>query len=65
MDVCDLSMVQRSQNLRFTFEASHALSVIGEKLRQNFQCDFALQLGIAGAVNLAHAARTQQVKDLI
>src|SRR5258708_36722596 len=58
-------MIQRCQQPRFPLESSHTLRVAGKRIRQHFQRDFALQLGIFGAIHLAHAARANRLNDLI
>jgi hypothetical protein len=49
-------MIQRSQDLSFALEARHAVGIRGERRRQNLDRDIAIELGITGAINLAHAA---------
>ena len=49
----DVGMIEGSQQLRFAFEALHALGVLREIFRQNFDRDLALQLGVGGAIDLA------------
>src|SRR4051812_31232082 len=58
-------MIQRRQHLRFALEPRHAFGVTGERLRQDFQSDVAAKLGVARAVNLAHAAGANRRKDLV
>src|ERR1700694_5614477 len=58
-------MVERGQDLGFALEAGHALGVAGKRLGQNLQRNIALQLGVAGAVHLAHAAGTDGREDLV
>ena len=38
------------------FEAAHSILIRGEISGENFQCDFAMQPRILGAINFAHAA---------
>ena len=52
----DIGMVQRRQELRLAFESGHALGVPSEDLREHLQRDVAVQTGVAGTVDLAHAA---------
>jgi hypothetical protein len=46
-------------------KALQALSIAGEGLRQNFDCDGAIKSNIPGAINLAHPAGTNGRKNLI
>ena len=65
VDGGDVGMIQRREHLRFTLEARHVLRVVGQRRGQHFDGDVAVQLGIAGAVHLAHAARADWCKNLI
>ena len=58
VNLSDVGMVQRRQDLSLTLEARHALRIVSEGLRQHFQRNVALQFGVSGAVDLAHATRT-------
>jgi hypothetical protein len=56
----DVGVVERSQNLGFTLEASHALGIAKEGRGEDFEGDVALERGIAGFVDLAHPAFPKQ-----
>lgn len=43
-------MVERGQQLRFPAEARHALGVVGKDLRQDFQRQVAVEVGVYGLV---------------
>ena len=49
-------MVQRGQDLGFAGETRQAVGISGENIRQDLHGDFAIELGIGGAVDGAHAA---------
>jgi hypothetical protein len=59
-NVRDVGMVLRSQNLSLALEASHAIGVACENLRQYLQRDIPLQPGITSAIHLAHAAHADR-----
>ncbi len=59
VDRADVGMVQRRQHLRFALEPGQPVRVGGHRRRQHLDCDVALQLAIAGAVDLAHSARAE------
>ena len=65
VNVRDVRMVQRRQDLRFPLEPREAIGIIGERLRQNFQCDIATEPRVPRLVDLAHAARADWREDLI
>src|SRR5215467_8239670 len=51
-----LGWFSEASTLRFALEASHAGRVLCESLGQDFDGDVAVQLGVGGAVDGAHAA---------
>jgi hypothetical protein len=51
--------------LGFAFEAGHAFDVGGEGGGENFEGDFAAELGIAGAVDFAHAADSEGAENFV
>ena len=65
VDVRDVRMVQRGECLRFAREAREAFAVGGKELGQDLDRDAAIELRVAGAIDLAHAARTECADDLI
>jgi hypothetical protein len=58
-------MVQAGDCLCFTVEALAQFGTICKMRRQNFEGDGAIESGIAGFVNLAHAARTYSGEDFV
>lgn len=58
-------MVQRRERLGFTLEAREAIGVAGERVGQDLERDIAIQLRIARAKHLAHAAFAELVEDAI
>ena len=65
VDVRDVRMVERGEDLRFALEAGQAIGIVGEGIGQDFQGDIAIELGVARAIDLAHAARTESGENLI
>ena len=56
VDVADVGMVQRGQDLGFTFEPGEAVWIIREGLGQDFQCHVPIELRISRSIHLTHAA---------
>ena len=56
VDRADVRMVQRGEHLRFALEAREAIRIARERVGQDLQRDVAIQLRIARAIHLAHAA---------
>ena len=46
VDVRDVRVVERGEDLRFSLEAGEAIGIIRERGRQNLDCDVAIQLGV-------------------
>ena len=55
VDGGDVRVVQRGEELRFALEARDALRVGANGVRQRLDGDVAPELGVPGAVHLAHA----------
>ena len=49
----DVGMVQRGQDFGFTLKASQAVRMLRKRCGQDFDGDFAVQLGIPRAVDFA------------
>ena len=66
IDRGDVRMIERREHLRFAPEAGEAIG-IARKIRgqQDFDGDLAAELGVAGAVDLAHATRADARHDLV
>ena len=47
------------------FEAGQAIGIGGEGVRQDFERDIAIQLRVAGAVDLAHATGADLGGDVV
>ena len=58
-------MIERREHLRFALEARQAIGIAGERRRQHLDRDVAIQLRIARAIDLAHAAGAEQADNAI
>ena len=56
VDLRDVRMIQRGERLRFALEARQAVGVGRERLGQDLDRDVAIELRVARAIDLAHAA---------
>ena len=56
VDVRDVRMVQRRERLRFAREPREPIGIVRERVGQDLERDVAIQLRVAGAIHLAHAA---------
>ncbi len=65
IDLGDVGVVERRQNLRFAFEAGEPFGIFSESGRQNLDGDFTVEFGVAGEINFAHASRAQRRKDSV
>src|SRR5262245_48187503 len=65
VDLDDIRVVQARQHLRFALEALHAGSILREGGRQHFDGHVAIQLGVGGAVDGAHAAFAELGGDAV
>ena len=65
VDARDVRVIQRREQFRFTLETRQALVVAGELFGKDFDRDVAIELRIAGAVHLPHAACADGRDDLI
>ena len=48
-------MIERGQHLGFALESRQPLSIAGDRVGENLDRHGALQIGVRGAVDLAHA----------
>ena len=59
MDACDIGVIERGQHLRFALEALHSVAGEGERSREHFERNIAVELDIVRTINFAHAAAAQ------
>ena len=65
VDLGDVGVVQRGEDPGLSLEARQPVRVGGERLGQHLQRDVAVELRVAGAVHLAHAAGPERAGDVI
>ena len=56
VDRGDVGMIQRRERLRFAREPREPIGIVRERVRQDLDRDVAIQLRVARAIHLAHAA---------
>ena len=61
----DVGMVERGERLRFALEAHQPIGIGPQTLGQDLQRDVAIELGIARAIHLAHAAFADERRDFV
>jgi hypothetical protein len=53
VDLSDVRMIERGEDLRLTTEASETIRIVGDGRQQDFDRDLPIQLCVAGLVDLA------------
>src|SRR5262245_7800012 len=61
----DVRVVEGRSSARFLLKAQHALAILSEFLRQQFERDLSPESRILGQVNLTHSARAEQRENPI
>ena len=65
VDLRDVRMIERSQDLRFPFEAGEPFRIGREGLGQDFDGNVAMEFRVRRPIHLAHAARANERDDLV
>ena len=65
VDGGDVRMIERRQQLRLATEAGHAVGIAGERRGQHLERHVPPELGVARAIDLAHAAGADLLLDPI
>ena len=65
VDLRDIGMIQRSKHLCFAGESRQAVGVVRERVGEDLDRDVAIQLRIAGSVNLSHPPFADRRGDLV
>ena len=65
IDMTDVRVIERREHLSFALEAREPIGIARERFGQDFDGDVAIQLRIARAIDLAHAARADLAGDFI
>jgi hypothetical protein len=58
-------MIERGKQFGFALEARNAVRIPRELLRQDFDCNIAVEFPIPGLVNLAHASFAELTGNLV
>src|SRR2546428_13936323 len=58
-------MSQRPDRLRFACESREPIRIVRERVGQNLPREVAIQLAVAGAVDLSHASRADEREDFV
>jgi len=58
-------VMQLGQDLRFPLESSKPLGVLGKRCRKDLDRNLSIELGVGGAIDLAHATGAQGGDDLV
>jgi hypothetical protein len=58
-------VVQRSRGARLALEALESHFVTSELLRENLDCDLAIEPRVTRAIDLAHSANTNERENLV
>ena len=61
----DVRMIERRKQLRLSAEPGETIRIVGDGGQQYLDCDVAIQLRVARAVDLAHAARANGRNDFV
>jgi hypothetical protein len=65
IDGRDVGVVERCEHLRFTPKSRQPVRIGHKSRRQNLERDVAVELHVAGAIDLAHATLAQFLEDLV
>ena len=65
VDVPDVRVIERREHLRFPPESREAIRIGRKRVRQDLQRDVAIELRVSRAIDLAHAARADQLDDRV
>ena len=61
----DIRMVQGHEKLSFPLESRKAFLVLGKRLGQDVDGDVTTELGVPGAIDLAHATLADKLEDFV
>ncbi len=65
VDSENVGVIQRSDGFRFLLEAAQAVGILGERFGKDFDGHGAVEAGVPGAIDFAHAASAQLTKDFV
>jgi hypothetical protein len=65
VNVRDVRMIEGGEGLSFACEPREAVVIVGNRFRQDFEGDIAIEFRIAGAVDLPHPSFTDLHCDVV
>jgi hypothetical protein len=65
VDLRDVGMVERGQDLCFAPESCKPVGIAREQFGKNFQGDVTMKLRIARSIDLTHASRAHQRENFV
>ncbi len=65
VELRDVLVVQRGEDLCLTLKPRHAIGIVGEVVRENLDGDVAAKLRVARAIDLAHSTRAKPALYLV
>ena len=65
IDGGDVWMIERGEHLRFSPKSRQPVGIGHERVGQDLQRDVAIELGVASAIHLPHAAGAQGIDDFV
>jgi hypothetical protein len=65
MDLRDMWVVERGEDVCLPLESSEALRIVREEIREDLDRHVAIQTRVAGTIDLPHPAHADQGEDFV
>ncbi len=65
MDVRDVWVVERGEDVCLPLESSEALRIVREEIREDLDSDVAIQTRVTGTIDLPHPAHADEGENLV
>jgi len=65
VDMRDVRMIERRERLRFAREPHQPIRIVRKRVREDFERDLAIELGIARPIHLPHPAFADRGRDRV
>ncbi len=65
MDLRDVGMVQRCENLRFPLKPRQSIRISGKRFGQDLERHLPVELGVGGLIDLSHPALADEGGDIV
>jgi hypothetical protein len=65
MDMRDVWVVERGEDLCLPLESSETLRIVREEIREDFDSYLAIQARVTGTINLPHSAHTNKGENFV